>query len=82
MTAQDFAAQARLRELHRHNKEPNSGNDSGACGVSWTERRKKWRAYVNYNGKTEWLGEFRDRDTAIDVVNKRRAEIRGEDEDD
>lgn len=35
-----------------------SDNASGHVGVSWYERKKKWRAYVAVNGKQQHLGFF------------------------
>ena len=75
MNAQEVSQKYRLKEMHRQNKEPNKNGTSGACGVSWSERRHKWRAYVRHNGRTNWLGEFRNKDTAIEVVNKFREKI-------
>lgn len=34
-------------------------NTSGAKGVSWHSRRKKWQAQINQNGKRKSLGYFK-----------------------
>lgn len=75
MTAEELALKFRTQQMHRTDKEPNKGSSSGACGVSWSERRKKWRAYVTHNRKTLWIGEFRDKDVAINAVNECREVI-------
>lgn len=72
MSLETLAKKYQIQELHRTNKEPNKQGTSGACGVSWSERRKKWRAYVSHNRKTHWIGEFRDKATALEAVNKCR----------
>lgn len=45
-------------------------NTSGRRGVSWSERRQKWRAYLQHNGRTAWLGEFTNKTDAIRAVEE------------
>jgi len=48
-------------------------NTSGVKGISWSERRKKWRAYITLNHKTTFLGEFSKMEDAI--LNRKQAEL-------
>lgn len=41
------------------------GNKSGHKGVTWTESRKKWRAYIGYKGKQVSLGYFDNKEDAV-----------------
>lgn len=75
MTDEDLAKQFRTQQMHRTNKEPNRNGTSGARGVSWSERRKKWRAYVSHNRRQMWIGEFRDKAVAIEAVNRCRESV-------
>lgn len=45
-------------------------NTSGRRGVSWSERRQKWRAYLRTKGRTAWLGEFTNKTDAIRAVEE------------
>lgn len=45
-------------KLHR-------GNTSGRKGVTYNERRKKWRAYIGFKGKQISLGYYDDVQDAI-----------------
>lgn len=47
-------------------------NKSGFSGVSWEKRRKKWKAQLRYNGKNNWLGDFLNKDDAINAVRHAR----------
>lgn len=45
-------------------------NTSGFRGVSWHKKHKKYRAMVNLNSKTYWLGSYK---TAIEAAEARDA---------
>lgn len=47
---------------------------SGATGVSWDQRRLKWRAQISANGKALVLGRFDTFDEAVKV--RQEAEIK------
>lgn len=64
-----------MEQMLAQDKEPNKNGTSGKCGVSWSERRNRWRGYVTHNRKTTWVGEFKDKDTAVKAVNECRALI-------
>lgn len=40
-------------------------NTSGACGVRWRAREKKWHAYIYVDRKTLHLGFFPERENAV-----------------
>lgn len=42
-----------------------ASNTSGAVGVSWCKRRKKWRAGVGVGGRTVPCGYFEDKADAV-----------------
>lgn len=44
-------------------------NTSGYVGVSFDNRRKRWRATITYQGKYKQLGEFDDIGDAINARN-------------
>lgn len=47
------------------NKSKYANNSSGHAGVSWHERSRKWRSYINDNGKRLHLGYFATLEEAI-----------------
>ena len=47
-------------------KTPKS-NTSGTKGVYWIKNRMKWRASICFKNKTIFLGEFKDKQDAIDA---------------
>lgn len=49
-------------------------NTSGAFGVFFRKRTKKWEAQITVAGKTHYLGEFGDKDQAI--IARKNAEKR------
>lgn len=55
----------------------NSSNTSGAKGVSWCKRNKKWRAYVKKNRKFINLGLFVDVSEAAEVASQARIKLHG-----
>jgi len=71
-----------LREVTRsenmRNKPRISTNTSGACGVIWNKRNKKWNAQIAWrvNGKivNKWLGTFKNKEDAI--IARKEANIK------
>lgn len=47
------------------NSDKNICNTSGAKGVGYEKRRKKWYAKMIFNGKNIWLGYFDDFESAV-----------------
>jgi hypothetical protein len=50
-------------------------NTSGYQGVSWSKRDKKWRAYVNHNGKYHSAGHFDNKEDAAEAARLLRIEL-------
>lgn len=50
----------------------NRQNSSGHSGVSWHKGDKKWRAYVQVDGKHIHLGNFESKDAAAEVAKSER----------
>ena len=67
-TRSQNCANARLRE----------NNTSGFKGVSWSKQRKRWCAYINYQGKRIPLGRFESKQDAILVRQTKATELFGE----
>lgn len=44
-------------------------NTSGVRGVSWDSRSKKWMATIRVEGKSQYLGKFKDKDAAAAAYN-------------
>ncbi|AYH33246.1 HNH endonuclease [Pectobacterium parmentieri] len=42
-------------------------NSSGARGVSWNKRNKRWRARCNFNNKEHLIGNFTSKEEAIEA---------------
>lgn len=57
------------------NNKNRSNNTSGITGVTWHSRSKKWRATIKKNGKQYELGEFKDKDKAIQAGLKAEQEF-------
>ena len=51
------------QENNRNKRRPNT-NKSGRIGVSWNERRRKWRARICVCGKRKYLGMFHELEDA------------------
>ena len=49
----------------RHRVNLPSNNTSGAIGVCWDKRAKKWKGHIMINGKTKHLGYFINKEDAI-----------------
>ena len=69
-----FNAKHNLRVVSKSENMQNSvrpeNNSSGAKGVSWADREKKWRAYIKIDGQQINLGYF---DSFDDAVAARKA---------
>lgn len=61
------------QENHR-NMPIRKDNCSGHTGVCWVRDRGKWSATIRIDGKTKYLGLFRDKDDAI--AARQEAEIK------
>lgn len=70
---------ANLREATRSENAQNSkryaNNTSGANGVSYDNRKRKWRAYISVEGKRVELGLFRTVDDAQRVQLSAKAKL-------
>lgn len=68
-----------LRDATKSLNAFNSGmwknNTSGYKGVSWSKQAKKWRAYINYNGKQLHLGFFDDPKQAGKAYRRKLMEL-------
>ena len=53
-------------------------NTSGITGVNWNKRDNKWRAYIRYKGKWNYLGQYIDKNNAIVARLKGEQEYFGE----
>lgn len=51
-----------------------SNNSSGVTGVSYSDSKKLWRSYINYNKKRIDLGWFKSKDEA--VIARLKAELK------
>lgn len=56
------------------NRGISTANSSGYTGVSWSQRDRKWKVTLGYNGTTHWLGCFKSLDDAISA--RRAGEVR------
>ena len=61
--------------LQEHNKGPLSNNTSGAKGVTWNKRSKKWKAQLEYKGEYFYLGLHTCKIEAARVVNDKVIEL-------
>lgn len=57
------------RSQNNMNKIRQSNNTSGVTGVTWDNKRKKWRAYIKVNSSQNELGYY---DNFNDAVNARK----------
>ena len=53
-------------------------NKSGIKGVSWHKATKRWLAQIKHNKTLHYLGVFKDKKKAEEVVRKKRNELHGE----
>ena len=61
--------ESNLREAtgieNNRNKSLSTRNTSGKVGVSWSKQRRKWVAFIQYNGKNRNLGGFEKFEDAV-----------------
>lgn len=57
---------------NQQNRCVNKNNTSGVKGVSWDERRGKWRAQLSFEGSRKFLGYFIDLTDAEKVITTLR----------
>lgn len=55
-----------------------SDNTSGAKNVHWCNIKKRWIAKLKSNGKTKYVGAFRDYNVAVASVSEVRLQVHGE----
>lgn len=60
--------------INARNRGTRSDNTSGAPGISWAKRNKKWSAKITVDGSQKHIGLFRDFDQAL--VARKAAEAR------
>jgi len=60
------------------NIKPKSNNTSGIPGVTWVKNRGTWSARITFKGKTYNLGNYKDKDKAIQVRKIAENKIFGE----
>ena len=53
------------RQCNKRNAGIRKDNKTGVKGVSFTEKRKVWRAKIRLNGKSAFLGDFKDFTEAV-----------------
>ena len=51
--------------FHFKNIKVRNNSSSGYQGVSWIKKDKKWRAYIQHDGKQVLLGRFKNKKDAI-----------------
>lgn len=64
--------------LNARNRTIPSNNISGVKGVCWRKKSQKWRAYITINHKQIELGEFVNKEDAIEAREKAEKEYFGE----
>lgn len=60
------------------NKTKRKDNTSDVVGLSFHNKRNKWRAYITVNGKTKHLGYFKEKAKAIEARRKAEKKYFGE----
>lgn len=76
-----ISARERLAEYNRaHRPGPRQGlnknNTSGIRGVSWDTRHKRWVARISFQGKSKFLGSFREKEDAAKARLDAEKEVR------
>jgi hypothetical protein len=66
------------RAENRRNTPKNKNNTSGYKGVFYHGQMDKWRAQINYKGKSIYLGLFDSKHEAAKAYNKKAKELHGE----
>tara|TARA_R110000796_G_C14258651_1_gene399623 strand:- start:24 stop:521 length:498 start_codon:yes stop_codon:yes gene_type:complete len=62
---------------NQHNRKINSNNKSGYKGVSWYASYSKWKAKIDLENKTVFLGYYNTPEEADVVVRAAREELHG-----
>jgi hypothetical protein len=52
-----------------------NGGSSKYCGVYWTKESKKWRAFIQHNGRQHHIGTFEIEEDAAKAVNLKCQEL-------
>lgn len=55
------------KQVNQRNHTKHKNNTSGHNGVEWHRQSKKWVARVGFNGKTKYLGLYKDIEDAIRI---------------
>ncbi len=66
------------RSQNNMNARIRADNKSGHRGVFWRADRKRWMAYINANGKRQYLGHFKEKDDAKAAHARAAVELFGE----
>lgn len=64
--------------LNNANSKLRKDNSSGHKGVVWHERNAKWQAQITIKGTCKYLGQFIDKDVALERYKLAAAEYFGE----
>ena len=66
------------QQQNSFNRQKYSRNTSGCIGVNIDKRRDKWFAQIMINGRTKFLGYYKDKQSAIVARKKAEEEYFGE----
>lgn len=53
-------------------------NTSGHKGVSWSKTHKSWQVSVMGDGKSLWLGRYKNLEDAVKIITDARSRLHGE----
>lgn len=62
---------------NQHNARLRTDSSSGAKGVSWCKKSRKWKAYIKENGKQRHLGLFNTIEAASHAYGEASVEVYG-----
>lgn len=63
---------------NQFNRRKNKGTLAGFKGVSFNKKSQRWKASINFNKKTYYLGYFETPEEASEAYNKKAKELHGE----
>lgn len=63
---------------NQQNRRKKEGTTSVYKGVHWNSKDKRWYALIKHDGKTTYLGSFKNEIDAATTYNKAASEIHGE----